>query len=209
MTNNMYDLEYDRSTYSSIVRSTGITDIELKCPLFIPLESHENVYLLLGVDVYSPFLRVGGKIKVTKEIKKLSKDSKYVLFSENRPLGTEERILTPAFHQPRTKEYQWLVAEKIGKKLYWYKYYNTSPEFKEMLVNFFTTNKDYIADTNSISETGLSIYETMYAETYKYHRNDNLEKIPSLMGVNKELETTPFLNYRVRHLLEEVSFDVV
>lgn len=196
-------LVYDSKKYAEYI-SSDIEKFKFKRPLFIEITQGCEIRIATKEVIYtSIFSRNEKDVLLTEEVAKLLKKNEYVIYTTDGVIGTEKEILCNFSKQPRESSFSYLVGEELSTGMVWFRTYNTSFYFHNLVFSHFLTNVDTISQKKEISELGKAIYANLVSENLQISLYREKE-IEPLFSLNERNYKAPFYSYIVRDLLREV-----
>lgn len=193
---------FNYKEYSNILQG-DIEKHQLKEPRFVSISYYEEVLIIHKNVLYTPTLKTS-KVEyvIPKVVRTLATESDFVIFTMERVIGTDRKLIANFDHQPRDSSYIWLVADVAFPKISWYKEYGSSSDIQDFISAFNIISVDTISQEKEITNLGIDIYKDLYraALGFNFLQAKGFEY---LLELNSPRTDAPFYTYNVRRLLEE------
>jgi len=199
-------ITFDYRIYAKVLRD-NMKNYDLTEPKFIPVMTKETINIMYNGVVYCPTLQSSKDLaekKVSKAVKKLGKKHEFVVFSDERILGTDQHILTEFDLQPRYKPYIWLIVGKQDGKLFWFKEYASASAAQDLISSILIVHVDSISNEKEVSDIGKCIYRELFTEILGFNLWTEAESFNILMEVNEVEWDAPIYSYNIRKLFGKV-----
>jgi len=198
---------FDYKVYSKVLRDS-LKNYNLTEPKFIPVSNKEIINILYKGVVYCPTLQsskeLSEKKEIPKAVKRLGKKHEFVIFSDERILGTDQHVLTEISLQPRSKPHIWLIVTKQDDKLFWFKEYASSSAVQDFIASFLIIHVDSISEPDEVSEIGKDIYKELFTEILGFNLWAGADSFKTLLEVNSAEWNAPFYSYNIRKLFGKI-----
>jgi len=198
----MMESKFSYKDYSEILRS-DLDKFMLTNPMFIPIPENVTPFLLKDNIIYCPTLKAADNSVCPKHVEKLAKRSKFVIYTEDEVLGTDEFVICDFLRQPREKSPTWIIADYVDDKLLWFKEYGKSVSIIDLFASYLVTRIDSIGNEKAVTDYGIDIYHELFKEVLGFSW---LKRSPfeNLFELNAARDDSPFYIYNLRKLFTEV-----